>query len=153
MSPDRINEGVERWNSISEGVFGEAAEIDTAEAEELLRSAGIDPAELKATLYRRMREQSEAAADRSRPLPPLVQKVLEDLRPAAEPDKDDAQASSMARLAVQRLLAEIRELSERLDAGFVPVFTAAYRNRSELSARDKKVLDQIAKGLAEKTHE
>jgi hypothetical protein len=153
MSAEQINQRIKRWNTISERLFGEAEEMETAEAEELLKAAGIEPALLKASLYQKMQERSETYAGTGRPVPPLVRKALEDLRPPpARPDREDTGASRTARLAIQHLFDEIAALPQRLSAGFVPVFTAAYRNRTELSARDKKTLDKIARDLRKKAH-
>ena len=139
---------------LSEALLGDPTEMETAEAEELLKSAGIDPNELKASFYRRMRERSETYVAAGRPVPPLIEKALEDLRPpAAEPDREDNSEFRMARLVIQQLLREIEELPKRLSVGFVPAFTAAYRNRTELSDRDQKTLDQIAEDLRNKAHE
>lgn len=139
---------------LSEALLGDPTEIETAEAEELLKGAGLDPDVLKASLYRRMRERSGTYTAAGRPVPPLIEKALEDLRPpAAERDREDKPEFRMARLAIQQLLREIRELPQRLGAGFVPAFTAAYRNRTELSDRDQKTLDKIAEVLRNKSHE
>lgn len=139
---------------LSEALLGDPSEMETAEAEELLKSAGIDPNELKASFYRRMREQSKTYTAAGRPVPPLVEKALEDLRPRdTEQDREDQSEFRMARLVIQQLLREIQELPQRLGAGFVPAFTAAYRNRTELSDRDQKTLDKIAEDLRNKGHE
>lgn len=128
--------------------------METAEAEGLLKSAGIDPNELKASFYRRMRERSETYTASGRPVPSLIEKALEDLRPReTEEDRENQPEFRMARLVIQQLLGEIQELPQRLRAGLVPAFTAAYRNRTDLSDRDQKTLDKIAEDLRNKGHE
>jgi hypothetical protein len=72
------------------------------------------------------------------------------LRTAPEPETDEL--SLKARLAITRLLHEIRELSKLLKGGLKPSFTAAYQNRSELSARGKRILDGITDNLSKRGH-
>ncbi len=152
MSGERIEERIARLNTLSERLFGEPAEVEAAEAEDLLKTAGVDPEALKNSLYQRARERSETYSRTGKPLPSLFRKALEDLRPGEERKGDDSTVSRRARVAVARLLQEIRELPKQLCAGSAPAFTAAYRNRTELSSRDKAVLDQVAKELGEKAH-
>ncbi len=142
-----------RLNRLSESLYGDATEVEPAEAEELLRTAGIDPARLKGALYQRMLERSRTYSETRRPLPPLLRQALEDLRPVSEGSKTETPVARTARLAVTRLLSQIRELPKLLNSGLTPQFTAAYRNRKELSVRDKQVLDQVAEDLRKKTHE
>ena len=152
---DERDTGLER---LSERLFGEAEEVESAEAEILLKTAGIDPDRLKGTLYQRMRERSDEYSAAGRPQPPLLQQALEDLRPFSDWSESESAITRTARLAVARLLQEIRELPKLLNAGTNPVFMAAYRNRKELSTRDKDILDEVAEDLrrdakAPKTHE
>lgn len=154
MSADHIDEErIARLNRVSESLFGEAAEVETAEAEELLKAAGIDPGELKNRLYRRMAERSQTYSGSGRPVPPLLRQALEDLRPGSTQRAEETPLFRTARLGIVRLLREIAELPSRLDKGLVPTFTAAYRNRRELSAGDKKVLDEIGENLRKKAQE
>ena len=144
MSAERMDEQLARLTRASEGVFGEPAEVDAAEAEELLQAAGIDPARIKANLYARFQEKYSEAGT---PLPPRVRQALEDLRPGANAGGEGSVLARAAKLHVDRLLAEIKNLPNLLKMGGTPAFTAAYRNRTELSAHDKKVLDKIADEL------
>lgn len=153
MSAQGKDEWAERLNALSDRLFGEAAEVEATEAEELLRAGGIDPARLKGDLYRRMLERSETYARAGKPLPPLLDRALRDLQPGAEANGEESPMRRAIRLYVRRLLAEIESLPKRLETGILPAFTAAYRNRRELSARDKKTLDKIAEELRRKTHE
>lgn len=153
MKTEFSDQRLARLNRLSERLFGEAVEIEPAEAEELLKTAGIDPARLKGALYQRMLERSRGYSDAGQLQPPLLRQALEDLKPVSEGSKTEGTMAWTARLAVTRLLSQIRELPKLLNAGFTPVFTAAYRNRKELSARDKQILDQVAEDLRKKTHE
>ena len=147
MSAELFNEQIARLNKLSERVFGDAADMERTEAEELLRTVGIDPEALKDTLYQRMRERSETYVNAGQSLPPLLRQALEDLRPSSEQSVEETTVARTARRTVARLMKEIRELPKLLDAGFTPAFTATYRVKEELSARDKKVLDGIADDL------
>ena len=81
MSGERIEERIARLNTLSERLFGEPAEVEAAEAEDLLKTAGVDPEALKNSLYQRARERSETYSRTGKPLPSLFRKALEDLRP------------------------------------------------------------------------
>jgi hypothetical protein len=152
MGRQPAEERVARLNRLSEQVFGTPAEVDLAEAGELLRAAGIDPAELKGTLYRRMLERSEEHSSSGRRVPPLLRQALEDLRPSvSNRNTEETTLRRSAELGVARLLREIRELPRLLQAGGAPVFTAAYRNKTELSANDRKLLDGVADDLRAKS--
>jgi hypothetical protein len=153
MSAEQMDNRITRLNTLSERLLGEPGEVEYPEAEELLKTAGIDPARLKGTLYQRMLERSEGYSSAGKPLPPLLRKALDDLRPIPDRKPDETTLSRTARLAITRLLREIRELPARLNAGFMPAFTAAYRKRTELTARDKKVLDEVTEDLRNKAHE
>ncbi len=154
MSLDRMDKQLARLNSLSERVFGEPAEVDPAEAEQLLRSAGIDPARLKDALYQRILARSEKYSRAGQQFPPVFTEALEDLRPDSE--KNANETTSLIRTAsldIAQLLREIGELPKLLGAGVTPSFTAAYRNRTELSARDKVILDGVAEEFGKKRHE
>lgn len=152
MSAEPMNERIVRLNTLSGRLFGDPGEAEYAEAEELLKTAGIDPARFKDSLYQRALEQSEKYPSSGRPVPPLLQKALDDLRPRGpERKSEETVATRKARSAIARLLREIADMPERLNAGFLPAFTAAYRNRTELSAHDKRLLDKIAEDCEKKS--
>lgn len=148
MSAEDVEKQIARWNAFSDGLFGEADEIDIAEAEELLKAAGVDPARLEENLYRRMLAHREEHLRDGKPVPELLEQAIRDLQPGAGPHDDESDLLRTVRFHVKRLLTEIRNLPELLET---PAFTAAYRNRSELSARDKKTLDKMAAELRKKT--
>lgn len=100
-----------------------------------------------------MLDRSEEYSRAGKPLPPLLRKALDDLRPVPDGEPDEGAVSRAARLAITRLLREIRNLPARLNSGFTPAFTAAYRNRTELSVRDKKVPDEVTEDLRNNSHE
>jgi hypothetical protein len=148
MSAPVFDERLGRLNKLSDGVFGEAAEVDSSESEELLRAAGIDPDQLKGAMYQRMRETGREYSEAGKPLPPLLKRALEDLQPPAARHLDENDLARTAEAVVARLLEEVRNLpSLLLDGHFTPVFTAAYRKKKQLSPRDKKLLDDVADEL------
>jgi TPR repeat protein len=147
MSTERMDQQFAKLNALSDRLFGEAAEVGGTEAEQLLRSAGIDPEGLKGGLYQRMLERGEKYSKAGLPLPPLLRQALGDLRPAAEHSEPDVTMARTAKLAIARLFEQIRGLPKLLDGGFTPTFVAAYRNREELSARDKLLLDDVTEDL------
>jgi hypothetical protein len=100
-----------------------------------------------------MLERSEKYQGAGKPLPLRLRQALEDLRPGSEKPADQATvARTTARSAIVRLFREIQELPARLESGIKPEFSAAYRKRTELSVRDKKVLDEIMDELRKQTH-
>jgi hypothetical protein len=153
MSIERIEERIARLNRLSDGIFGEPDEVETVEAEELLKSVSIDPARLKRSLYARFQEQSERYRNTGKPLSPLLRQALEDLRPEVNESGEESPLARTATLHVKRLLTAVKNLPRLLEMNAAPVFTAAYRKRTELSVRDKKILDKIAEDLRKKKHE
>lgn len=151
MSSKRMDEHLTWFDSRSEALFGEPAEVEAAEAEELLKAAGIDPVQLRSNLHRRMVEQSESYGRAGKPLPPLLEKGVRDFESHAKMGGDESHALRAIRLHVRQLLTEIKNLPNLLGTGMAPTFATAYRNRRELSARDKKTLDKIAAELKRKT--
>lgn len=151
MSAQDIEKRIARWNALSDGLFGEADEIDVAEAEELLKATGIDPVRLEENLYRRMLAHREKQLGDGKPVPELLEQAIRDLQPSAGPQDDESHRLQTVRLHMKRLLEEIRNLPELFKTGVEPTFVAAYRNRKELSVRDKKTLDKIAAELRKKT--
>jgi hypothetical protein len=152
MSKEGIDAQLTRLNRLSDSLLGDPAEVETVEAEELLKTAGIDPAQFTNSLYQRGLQQRENYVGPRRAVPPLLEKALEDLQPpTAEPKVAETAASRKARSAITHLLREVADLPKKLNAGFVPAFTTAYRNRTELSAHDKKLLDQVAEDCQRKS--
>jgi ATP-dependent Clp protease ATP-binding subunit ClpA len=150
MKVELPNQRLARLNQLSEHLFGEASEVEPAEAEELLKTAGIDPARLKSSLHARFQERSQKYTSAGKSLPPHLRQALDDLRPAVHASGEESPLSRTARLQVRHLLTAIKNLPRLLEKNTAPVFIAAYRKRKELSVRDKKVLDQAAEDLRKK---
>jgi len=134
-------------SSLSEDLFGDPNEVDSREAQELLRAGGIEPNELKSALYQRMLERAETYSDKGEKVPSLLKQALEDLDPRAAEPENESDIAQTSRDAVSRLLAQIKELPALLAGHSLPVFTAAYRTKKGLSDRDQKLLDEVAENL------
>jgi hypothetical protein len=145
MSAQGVEEQRRRLDKLSDALFGEAPDVDRIEAEELLRVAGIDPEKLTGGLYQRMLEKAQGYTQAKKPLPPLLEQAVEDLRTAA--NRDENELARTARAAMARLLEEIKRLPTLLERYSTPTFTAAYRKKKQLSARDTKLLDGAADDL------
>jgi hypothetical protein len=97
-----------------------------------------------------MLEQSEIYSGSGKPLPPLLQKALEDLRPSQAEGESVSSLMETASRHVVQLLNEVKNLPKLLDMSGPLTFMAAYRKRAELSVRDKETLDTIAEDLRRK---
>ena len=77
-----IEERLSRLNKLSEVLFGGAEEIDHDEARDLLRTAGIDADRIADAVYARLYKRAQEYSMVQKPLPPLLKKAIEDLRPS-----------------------------------------------------------------------
>ena len=72
------------WKKIkqdSDALFGTAEELTGAEADEVLRAAGIDVEQLKRQAYERLYREAQSYWNKNEELPPRLKKALADLRP------------------------------------------------------------------------
>ena len=133
-----------RINRLSEALFGEPDEMGLEEAEELLRSAGMETDSVSANMYRRLYKRAQQYWSAGQPLPPLLKQALNDLRPLTEPPRTDAELLTQAKARVEGMVEQARGfpfLQERE----VPSFgVSAYRNKKGLTDKDKSVLEDIA---------
>jgi hypothetical protein len=150
MTMKTSDQRITRLNSLSDRLFGDGSDLEPGEAEELLKASGIDPDRLNGNLYQRMLERSRKYSDVGQPLPPLMRQALDDLNPASEKGELEGALVREAKLVIARMLQKIREMRTPLDPGMIPAFTAAYRNRKELSSRDVAVLDGVAEELGKR---
>jgi hypothetical protein len=140
---DGFAEQMQRLTCLSDGLFGEAAEMDSFEAEALLRAAGMDPDGLKSRLYQRLDQQAQTHGRRGKPLPRVYMQALDDLRPLTLPARKEAEILGQAKAAVNRVIERAKSLSKLLEGQSAPTFTMAYRNKKKLSPRDKQLLDSV----------
>jgi sugar-specific transcriptional regulator TrmB len=133
---------------LSDRILGDPKEIDAVEAEELLQAANIDPQELKARFHRRFDNLAREYAAKGQRVPLLLKQALADLRPGVSRSRAERELLREAQAAVRNLLKRATQLPRLLAK--IPNFTlaAAYRNKKELSERDKKLLDDVARNLA-----
>ena len=145
-----LNERRNRLDRLSNGLFGRPEEIDRTEAEDLLRSAGQDLDTLASDLYARLYKQAQEYWMAKKPLPPLLKSAIDELRPLTAPPRNEKDLASQAQAKIERTVEDARTFPTwtRLEAQeFRP---SAYRNKGELSEKDKEELDEITKRLNEK---
>jgi hypothetical protein len=140
---DAFAEQMNRLTCLSNSLFGEAVEMDSSEAEALLRVGGIDPESLKSGLYRRLRQQAQARRNGGKSLPKIFTEALDALRPLAPSSQIETEIVRQTKAAVKRVIEKAKSLHLLLEGQDVPAFTMAYRNKKELSPRDKELLDSV----------
>jgi hypothetical protein len=145
--PDLFATRATRLALLSDRILGDPKEIDAVEAEELLRAANIDPQELKARFHRRFDNLAKEYAAKGQRVPPLLKQALADLRPGVSHSRTERELLREAQTAVRLLLRQTKQLPQLLAK--IPNLTlaAAYRSKKELSERDKKLLDEVARQL------
>jgi hypothetical protein len=139
---DSFAERMDRLTCLSDNLFGDAAEVDTLEAESLLRAGGIDPDALKSRLYQRLHRQAQKHKRGGKPLSQRFAAALNDLRPLT-PLQNETEIVRQAKTVVKRVIERAKLLSKLLEGQDAPTFTMAYRNKKELSDQDKRLLDSV----------
>ena len=119
---------------------------------ELLDAGGLDPGILKTNLHRRALQLREQCDRMGQNPPHLLERMIGDLASPTTSQESDG-VVSVERQWIIKLLNDIRQLPQRLHAGFEPSFSNAYRNKKELSAADKKMLDRIAEEMKQSLKE
>jgi hypothetical protein len=147
MKKFRSEKQYKRFDQLSLGLFGEPAEVGSAEAEELLRCAGTDPDQFKARLYERLYDEARSYWQARKPLPALLKRALDDLRPSTAPPCSEKDLARQAKRVVERVLEQVDRLPSLVEGKPSLVFAEAYRQKKELSARDKKFLDRVTDDL------
>lgn len=134
-------------NRVFENLFGKASEMDLVEAEALLSAAGIHREELQANLHRRFHRELQRYRRAGKPAPRLLGQAAEDLLPIGMPARNERELYGQAQFVVKRAVARAKVWLTLAQGQEVPVFTMAYRQKKELSDRDKKVLDAVTEAL------
>jgi hypothetical protein len=147
MSKQNFEEHQEEVFELSDRLFGRAEDLDLAEAESLLRASGVEPDEVVRSVQERMAARKEAYSIARRPVPALLEQALEELKPRTDLQGSEAAIFREARAAVRRVLDEVKRLGASADPGVTATFAAAYRKKSELSERDKQLLDSVVENL------
>ncbi|MCI0724930.1 MAG: hypothetical protein L0338_39100 [Acidobacteria bacterium] len=134
-----------RLRSMYEHLFGGIDEIPADEAEELLRAAGIDPNALGKRMYDMLASQANAFRMKGQALPPLLEEALEDLRPESARPRTEEELKKQASGKLSTLLTQLGHTLAPVQLSF------AYRNKQDLSEKDKRFLDSLAKKVEERT--
>lgn len=138
-----------RITKVSDRLFGDPAEVDVTEAEELLAAAGLDTSEFENRMYSRLYSEAQKHWMKQENLPPLLKKALADLRPPAAPARNESEFALQARSSVERLL-EVARLLPTLLQDQPPSFATAYRRKGELADADKDLIEKAKADLQRK---
>lgn len=142
MNPPNFEKQRKRLFELSDSLYGPPEEMSLAEAEGLLRAAGVEPD----AVLDRIRERLVAAENSRGSQPDAVTQAIEQLRSRTEtPD-----LLGEAQRTIARLLEEVRRLPESFGKAIELTFSAAYRKNTGLSENDKKILDEAAESLKER---
>jgi hypothetical protein len=139
-----------RLNKLSEAVFGGPEEISREEACELLRSAGLDADTIADGVYARLYKQAQGYWMANKPLPPLLKRAIEDLRPSTAPPRNEKEMATQAKARIERVIERSRHPQLWMQSTTPEFRPSAYRGRKKLSAKDESALDEIAKRLNDK---
>jgi hypothetical protein len=139
-----------RLNKLSEAVFGGPEEISREEARELLRSAGIDADTIADAVYARLYKQAQEYWMAQKPLPPLLEKAIEDLRPSTASPRNEKEMATQAKARIERAVEQSRHPHTWMQSTTPEFRPSAYRGKKKLSKKDESALDEIAKRLNDK---
>lgn len=132
------------WEHLSESLLGAPDELTTDHALETLRSAGVNPRDMKDRFYKALRDRAQEYWMRQETLPPGLKKALDDLRPASYPARSEQELLQQAEARLENLL-------ENMQVPLVyqqPLeIHASYRNKSGVTDKDKIVLDRLKESL------
>jgi hypothetical protein len=145
-----IEERRSRLNRLSEAVFGGPEAISPDEARELLRAAGIDADTMADAVYARLYKQAQTYWMANKPLPPLLKKAIEDLRPSTASPRNEKEMATQARARVERVMEQSRHPHAGMQSTTLEFRPSAYRGKKKLSKKDESALDEIAKRLNDK---
>jgi hypothetical protein len=145
-----IEERRSRLNKLSEGLFGGAEEINHDEARDLLRTAGIDADRIADAVYARLYKRAQEYWMAQKPLPPLLKKAIEDLRPSTASPRNEKEMATQAKSRIERVVEESRHPHAWMQSTTPEFRPSAYRGRKKLSKKDESALDEIAKRLNDK---
>ncbi|HWZ42996.1 MAG TPA: hypothetical protein VNW97_05945 [Candidatus Saccharimonadales bacterium] len=134
---------------LSEALFGEPAEVDEGEAEELLAAAGIDASELDARMYSRLNTTAQRYWTKQQSVPPLLKQALEELRPASAPARNEKELAIQAKSLIERLV-ETAKLVPALAKYQTPRFATLYRNKGQITESDKDLIDKAKSEIEDK---
>lgn len=138
-----------RITKLSDRLFGDPAEVDATEADELLTAAGVDGSELENRMYSRLHHEAQKYWMKQEALPPLLKKALASLRPANAPARNESELAQQAKSSVERLI-EVARLLPTLLQDQTPSFATAYRRKGELTDSDEDLIEKAKIDLQQK---
>src|SRR5260221_2573726 len=97
MKKPNFEEVPEHIDKLLEVLLGQPDETEPEEAEDLLTTVGIDPDELYSSLYTRLQKEAERFRAARKPLPHLLKKALDDLRPPSTPNRNHQDLETQAK--------------------------------------------------------
>jgi len=142
-----------RIGKISDALLGQPEEIGLEEAQELLRVVDFNIDAVSANVYRRVYKEAQQYWIAGKTLPLLLKQALDNLRPLTEPPRNEQELGKQARARVERIVeeAKIFPVLSQTQASQFQVF--AYRNKKELTKKDRSLLDEIAEELKHDVHD
>jgi hypothetical protein len=140
-----------RIDRLSDALTGEPEDIGLEEAEELLRCADIEPDTLSARLYKSLYQQAQQYWTASKPLPPLLKKALNDLRPLTEPPRTEVELGKQAKARVEQIVEQARGLPFLGQVELPQFQPSAFRNKKGLTNEDRSLLDALASEMNDET--
>src|SRR5580704_12956520 len=137
---------------ISDALLGQPEEIGPEEAEELLRVVEFNIDAVSANVYRRLYKEAQQYWIAGKTLPPLLKRALDNLRPLTEPARNEQELGKQAKARVERIVEEanVFPLMSQTQAPQFQVF--AYRKKTELTKKDRSLLDEIAEEMKNDVH-
>lgn len=141
-----------RIGKISEALLGQPEEIGLEEAQELLRLVESNIDAVSANVYQRLYKEAQQYWIAGKTVPPLLKQALDNLRPLTEPPRNEQELGKQARARVERIVEEAKIFSVLSQAQGSQFHVSAYRNKKELTKKDRSLLDEIAEEMKNDVH-
>lgn len=132
-------------NKISEALFGVGDDISSEEAGEILTEAGFELDDLNNGLYAHLYKEAQQFWMAGKPLPELLKRALDDLRPASASPRNEKELANQAKSRIEQIVEQTKLLASTL--GRELEFAESYRNKGNLSKEERQTLDQMKKDL------
>jgi TPR repeat protein len=140
----RDDDKFQRWAKLLDPLFGEIEDMDEAEVEHILRSAGVDYEAVKKRAHDRLTACAASFRLEGKNVPADLQEALEAFRPLDAAPRNQQEANKQA----QRMLGKVLEKGTGALGSLH--FAFSYRNRGELTPEDIELLDSIVDKLKKK---
>lgn len=136
----------ERIDALSNALLGAPEDIGYEEAQELLSVSGIDLDAAAKSAYQHLHAEADRSWAANKPIPKLLKTALDDLRPSKEPPRTERQLQVQAKARIERIV-EAAKLAFSQRAAMPAFQVSNYRGKSEVSDKDKSLLDDLANEL------